>query len=980
MKKRLLGILLCAMMATILLSMTAFATSESYAYTDGVLTILSSDGLNDWKSDTSIEKTAIRKLVVGSEVTTIPAAEFLDCSNLEAVVFEGKIDLTATTDDSVQINPFQNLENLKSVTFEDDVELGYAVFQNCTALESLTFKGTSKLEGSAFYNCPSIKSISFGGKTILTQVALSNSNPTTNSSLTELVFPAGSQVKYGLFSNYTALKSVTFEGNVELGDGVFSNCTALESLTFKGTSKLGGSAFSNCPSIKTLTFGGKTILTGAALSNPTTNSSLTELVFPVGSQVEYSLFSNYTALKSVTFEGDVELGYGVFSNCTALESLTFNGTSKLYGGSFNNCPNIKSISFGGRTILTDGTLSNSSTTNNSLTKLVFPVGSQVGYSRFSNYTALKSVTFEGDVELGYGAFSDCTALKSLTFNGTSTIPAGAFSNCVLLENITFDRAATIENSAFYCSSTAPNTVMKNLILPDGSTLSAGTFSCFTGLKNVIVCADAKLGANILPGCTSLESFYFESETPQDFESLTFANFSPEQITIHVPNAAVDAYKAELDRDTGSNSEVRYNSKFVARVKEHVHTLTHFPEKAATVSEEGNIAYWYCPICAKYFSDEAATKEIKLESTVIPMLAPVITDGDGATVTKGQKQELSFTSNAPTADMIRVELDSTELESKNYTTDSENSYCNITLTADYVATLPVGEHTLGIVSTSGTATATFHVKEKSGSSSSSGSSRYAITVDETQNGSVSVSAKNASKGTTVTVTTTPDKGWTLETLTALDKNGEKVDLDIVTLGEEYTFKMPSGSVTVKATFMEDNTMLNYFADVNAQNYFYDAVLWAAENNITSGTDDSHFSPNAPCTRAQIVTFLWRAAGSPVVNYAMNLSDVSENAYYAEAVRWALSKGITSGTTETTFSPDAICTRAQAVTFLYRASGSPAVSNGTEFGDVADGAYYANAVKWAATEGVTEGTGSDTFSPDNDCTRAQIVTFLWRAMAE
>lgn len=267
-----------------------------------------------------------------------------------------------------------------------------------------------------------------------------------------------------------------------------------------------------------------------------------------------------------------------------------------------------------------------------------------------------------------------------------------------------------------------------------------------------------------------------------------------------------------------------------------------------------------------------------------------------------------------------------------------------------------------------------------SSGSSSSSRYTITTDETKNGSVSVSAKNASKGTTVTVTTTPDKGWMLETLTVTDRNGNEIDLDIVTLGEEYTFKMPSGNVTVKATFMEDNTMLNYFVDVNAQNYFYDAVLWAAENSVTSGTDDSHFSPNAPCTRAQIVTFLWRAAGSPVVNYAMNLSDVSENAYYAEAVRWALSKGITSGTTETTFSPDATCTRAQAVTFLYRASGSPAVSNGTEFGDVADGAYYANAVTWAATEGVTEGTGSDTFSPDNDCTRAQIVTFLWRAMAE
>ncbi len=175
--------------------------------------------------------------------------------------------------------------------------------------------------------------------------------------------------------------------------------------------------------------------------------------------------------------------------------------------------------------------------------------------------------------------------------------------------------------------------------------------------------------------------------------------------------------------------------------------------------------------------------------------------------------------------------------------------------------------------------------------------------------------------------------------------------------------------------------NRLQDVSESAYYFDAVAWALRSSVTSGTDDSHFSPNAHCTRAQIVTFLWRASGSPVVNYAMNLSDVSENAYYAEAVRWALSEGITSGTTKTTFSPNATCTRAQAVTFLYRASGSPAVSDSsTEFDDVAHSAYYANAVKWAATSGVTDGTGPDTFSPDNDCTRAQIVTFLHRAMIE
>ena len=269
-------------------------------------------------------------------------------------------------------------------------------------------------------------------------------------------------------------------------------------------------------------------------------------------------------------------------------------------------------------------------------------------------------------------------------------------------------------------------------------------------------------------------------------------------------------------------------------------------------------------------------------------------------------------------------------------------------------------------------------KSSGGSSSGGSSSpsYSVTTPgKTENGTVTVSPKNAKKGTTVTITVTPDKGYTLETLTVLDKDGKEIQLtkknDI-----QYTFTMPASKVEVKATFMDDNAMLNYFVDVKANDYFYDAVLWAAQKGITSGTDTEHFSPNQPCTRAQIVTFLWRAAGSPVVNYAMNMSDVPEGSYYAEAVRRALSEGITTGTTGSTFSPDETCTRAQSVTFLFRAIGK-LVDSKAEFNDVLTDSYYANAVAWAVENGVTNGIGDGLFGPDSDCTRAQIVTFLYRA---
>lgn len=258
-------------------------------------------------------------------------------------------------------------------------------------------------------------------------------------------------------------------------------------------------------------------------------------------------------------------------------------------------------------------------------------------------------------------------------------------------------------------------------------------------------------------------------------------------------------------------------------------------------------------------------------------------------------------------------------------------------------------------------------------------RYDVAVSDGAHGSVTVSPKSASKGSTVTVTVTPDKGYALETLAVTDKNGNALDLTDQG-GGQYTFTMPSGPVTVAATFMDDNTMLNFFVDVPAGAYYYDAVLWAAEGGIVTGTDAVHFSPDASCTRAQLVTFLWRAAGSPVVNYAMNFNDVDGGAYYAEAVRWAASEKIVEGTTAETFAPDAAVTRAQVVTMLYRfakAQGMDTAQGGMairEFDDFdAVPAYALEAMDWAVNAGVLKGDNNRLLPQDN-CTRAQIVTML------
>ena len=262
-----------------------------------------------------------------------------------------------------------------------------------------------------------------------------------------------------------------------------------------------------------------------------------------------------------------------------------------------------------------------------------------------------------------------------------------------------------------------------------------------------------------------------------------------------------------------------------------------------------------------------------------------------------------------------------------------------------------------------------------SGSSSYDPTYSVTVDKTENGSVTVSPKSASKGSTVTITVKPDSGYVLETLTVTDKNGNELTLKDKGDGK-YTFTMPAGKVEVKATFMEDNSVLNFFYDVPNGAYFCEAVKWAVDKGITNGLSDTMFGPYESCTRAQIVTFLWRAAGSPEPKAASSFTDVPANAYYAKAVAWAVENGITNGMTATMFAPDATCTRGQSVTFLYRALKGTA-SGSANFTDVKSDAFYADAINWAVANNVTNGTSNTTFSPNADCTRAEIVTFLYRA---
>ncbi len=254
--------------------------------------------------------------------------------------------------------------------------------------------------------------------------------------------------------------------------------------------------------------------------------------------------------------------------------------------------------------------------------------------------------------------------------------------------------------------------------------------------------------------------------------------------------------------------------------------------------------------------------------------------------------------------------------------------------------------------------------------SSNYSYYTIKATAGTGGSITPSGNvSVREGRDKTFTITPDKGYAVSNV--------KIDGRSIGAVKSYTFENVRRAHAIEVSF----TRVNEFIDVPSGSYFYEAVMWAVENGVTTGVSASRFDPDGICTRAQAVTFLWRAAGSPKPETrTMPFTDVPVGSYYYDAVLWAVENGITKGTSETMFSPDATCSRAQIVTFLWRSQKSPAAGTANPFTDVKASAYYADAVLWAVKEDVTKGTTNTTFSPDANCTRAQIVTFIWRALAE
>ena len=427
-----------------------------------------------------------------------------------------------------------------------------------------------------------------------------------------------------------------------------------------------------------------------------------------------------------------------------------------------------------------------------------------------------------------------------------------------------------------------------------------------------------------------------------------------------------------------------------------HKLTKTAAKAATCTEAGYNEYWTCKTCGKYFSDEKGENAIadlaawktgdgKINATGHNYGDITYTWSDGNTSCTAKKVcsvcKDEVTETVDTTSSVKTPATCTTKGTTTYTAAfKDEDFSEQTKDVDIAATGHDWSNKDGICAVCHTKCDRAHkpgttceVCGKYTRRPSTANSSNTVSVPSTPNGTMTVNPSTASKGETVTITTKPSEGYELGSIEVLDKNGDALKLKDLGSGK-FSFVMPDGKVSVKAEFVK--TAPTSFVDVPANAYFADAVKWAVDKGITNGLPDTMFGPYASCTRAQIVTFLWRAAGSPEPKTVSSFSDVPESAYYAKAVEWAVENGITNGMTETTFAPDATCTRGQSVTFLHRALKGTA-SGSANFTDVKPDTFYADAINWAVANNVTNGTSNTTFSPNADCTRAEIVTFLYRA---
>ena len=909
---------------------------------------------------------------------------------------------------------FENLQKLKTITLNNGLtSIGDFAFSASNLIESVTIPDSVTSLGTyAFYNSTGLKSITVGSG--ITEIGDQTFRVTGKnvSSLETVTFVAADRItSIGVraFDGCGKLKSLSLSDNLTtIGEKAFQLCGALTSIsdantTFTNLSSLGIDAFYNS-GITTFPLDYSTPLTDIP-TNAFYQSKLAEITIPdavttlgknafrmstsatggtpstlkevnisdksklktIGEYAFYDASFGYVRLPSTVTTISAH-AFGINAPACVLDLTGITSVPTVANGAFNSFypSSVNIIYFGSSTISTAFTMPKSAfayaitnggtfeTTPTDAPTLAVPT--RAGYT-FDGWYASADFTESSKVSDRQISKGNSNVYPTYYAKWTLAAPTSV--------TVSADKTTIAKNTG---SATLTATVAPELAADSGIEYQ---YQWYTGTPET---------------GTAIDSATSQTYTAQNLTEATSYYCTVKASCGEEASAAVTSSAVTINVAEKEGSVVIKNSKTTATYGDDPFTFTYTASETATVASSNT--------SVATVQDNDGTVAVTIVGAGTTEIS-VGFDGDTNYTAASGKFTLTVNKATPTISISATPDTLTGSGTVTLTVaGAPTTEGSVTVTCDnditvnndggtFSATLPNETKTYTFkASYTGAENGNYNDSDKYAQCTvtvtrrSSGSdSNYAVSAPSSvKNGSVTVTPKNASKGDRVTITVKPDSGYVLETLTAADSKGNEIQLTDKGDGK-YTFTMPGSKVEIKANFAKE-AETSPFSDVSTDAYYYDAVKWAQEKGITTGTGNDLFAPGKVCTRSQIVTFLWRAAGAPEPKSASSFSDVSASSYYAKAVAWAIENGITTGVGNDLFAPDATCSRAQAVTFLARALNAKAAS-AAEFSDVPTDSYFADAVAWAAANGVTEGIGGGLFAPDNDCTRGQIVTFLFRA---
>lgn len=979
MKKRLLSILLVLLMALTLLPLGALANDDNkcgenltWEFADGILTISGTGDMYDYSSADpapwSAKNNDISEITVLDGVTSIGDNAFHSCC-------AESIDLQCTSLVSIGKNAFSRCTTLTSIFIPDSVQsIGSEAFSLCEGLSMVELPTTlTKIPDGIFTDCTLLDSITIPDT--VTEIGANAFLRCTAFILEKL--PAGiKSIGAAAFANCGNIESLALPGTLEsIGEAAF-NGTAIDKASFAGTPErwtaIGGDAcciaqdkidflehicnfsgweydehkhWQQCTCGKTQNEGahtgtGKTCdVCGAVLSEALGSGSIDGglswslsrsgalTISGSGKMPDFSSVANAAPwdkqkdkIQSVVIESGVQsISGGAFSGCTALEKVSISETvTQIDLNAFGGCTSLAAfeVAEGNKAFL-------------SVRGVLFSADKEL--LRCPVGKSADCTVPSGTVAIAGGAFKDCAKLESLVIpDSVISIGKSAFENCAALKRITLPKNITkLEASCFSgCAALA------EITLPYGlKTLGEKVFSGCAALKSVRIPAEVTvIPAEAFSGCVSLESITI----PKSVSHIKQHAFDGCTALKKVDYLGSDTDWSQVTKETGNNALDNAEKSFTRTDHEHKYTDTVIPP---TCTERG------CTVHLCSCGD-------KREDSYTPPLGHSykggicvrcgILDPNGDTQ---HKHDFIPTVTKPTC------------LTEGFTTYTCS--CGECYTKDYVSAV-VHKTQLQNAKTAGCLTGGY-----------TGDEVCTFCGKVFKQGSVIFALGHDPQPARVKAPTCNESGYTGDLICMRCGDMTQIGNTVAATGHKFFGGVCSVCGAKGAEAVPE------FDDVKPGAFYFDAVQWAVKNGITNGTGKSTFSPNDVCSRYQIVMFLWRAAGQPEAKAAVSFADVKPGDIFYEAVQWAVERGITKGTSSTSFSPFAPCTRGQIVTFLYRSAGSPKVSGACDFSDVSAGSFCHDAVIWASSEGITKGTSAGRFSPNEGCTRAQVVTFLYRA---